>query len=200
MTRSRKLHIPALCLLAVGLAMAPVAHVGADEVDPFLIPVSDGPSEADLQLQKRHNMLQVHQAVGYGTLGLLTAQVALGWALFYDKKNFRSSIQKQEKLRKAHLGMGVAAFTSYWTGASLAIFAPKLEDEYEERDTISVHRRLAWVHGIGMGLMPVAGYLISERAANFDTDEYNLYSGLHGAGATVTYGALLGAYISVAIK
>lgn len=178
----------------------------AEEVDPFLIPARDGPSEQELRLMRRHRILQVHQAVGYATLTLVTTQVALGWAN-YGIYRRRGLTPTWDNLRQAHFYFGLTSFASYWTGASLAIFAPKVENLHENEraeGSLRTHKRLAWVHGIGMGILPVWGWLTTEYRSELfgkaNGKGYDYVAAAHGSWGTVTWGALAGAYISVMLK
>lgn len=200
-----------LCLLALLLAaesfVAP-ASLYAEEVDPFLIPAREGPSEDELTLMRRHRILQVHQGVGYATLTLVTTQVALGWANYGIYRRSRLGIvdPRWDKIRQAHLYMGLTSFASYWTGAGLAIFAPDAPGANADRDegSLRAHKRLAWVHGIGMGILPVWGWLTTEYRSDLfakaNGKGYDYVAASHGAWGTVTLGALAGAYISVMLK
>ena len=202
-------------IIAVICAMAMPPRLGlAEEFDPFLIPVQSEPSKAELQLAKRHRLLQAHQYIGYATLTLVTTQVALGWANYGIYRRRGIADPAWDKIRQSHLALGLGSFASYWTGAGFAIFAPKLElEDGAEEGSIRAHKRLAWVHGIGMGILPVWGWLTTNyrndlMANQFKTDTnsgvpvsaYDAVAVSHGVWGTATMGALAGAYISVMLR
>ncbi|RMF17659.1 MAG: hypothetical protein D6761_03875, partial [Candidatus Dadabacteria bacterium] len=187
-------------LLLGGIPFAHPAHA-SDEIDPFLVPAASEPSPEMARLERRHRLLQAHQIIGYNTLALVTAQAALGWATFgvYKRQGLTA---RWDNLRQAHLGLGLASWGSYWTGASLAIFAPKLADDAAtDDDSIARHRRLAWVHGIGMGLTPVWGWLTSQKRNELlsrrNGKAYDAVAASHGIWATATAGALIGAWLTI---
>lgn len=201
-------------LLACVLLLPAVPAIAQDDFDPFLVPVQAEPSAAEVELARRHRLLQAHQYIGYATLTLVTTQVALGWANYGIYRRRGIADPTWDKIRQAHFALGLSSFASYWTGAGFAIFAPKLElGEDAEEGSIRTHKRLAWVHGIGMGILPVWGWLTTEYRADLlnktyrldtrsgvPTSAYDTVALSHGVWGTATLGALAGAYISVMLR
>jgi len=171
--------------------------------DPGLQPHDGGAQLGGVdvdRLRKRNRMLKFHQAIGYVTLGLVAAQTGLGFATLNEVNGSNFNSTKFDRLRKAHLGLGVASFASYWTGASLAIFAPKI-DRTGVRDSLTAHKAFAWIHGIGMGILPLYGYLISQnRNQLLRNGNYERALRGHIGVGLATGTALAGAYLSVTIK
>lgn len=97
-------------------------------------------------LEKRVSMLDTHQTLGYVTAGLLTASMITG---------------KEGEVTDAHKYLGIAAGLSYYATAYYAIKAPEIEGT-EHKGASLWHKRLAWVHGPAMLMVPVLG-LLAER-------------------------------------
>ena len=110
----------------------------------------DRPKE--LILRKR--MLQLHQKLALGTLGLLFAQGYLGSKLENAGSNY-------SELSDNHALLGKIALGSYFTSAMLSYTAPP-EIRYNKKiDSIRIHRWLSIIHFSGMIALPYLGKRVS---------------------------------------
>ena len=115
------------------------------------------------ELKIRRTFLTAHQLIGYATLAGMIAQGVMGTEL-YKGKNFRYN---------AHKTVGNLTSISYFTGASLSLFAPPplTNEKTKGLSSIKAHKYLATLHFTGM----IATNVLAEdnkklhRAAAFTT-------------------------------
>ena len=110
----------------------------------------DRPKE--LILRKR--MLQLHQKLALGTLGLLFAQGYLGSKLENAGSNY-------SELSDNHALLGKIALGSYFTSAMLSYTAPPAIRYNKKIDSIRIHRWLSIIHFSGMIALPYLGNRVS---------------------------------------
>ena len=110
----------------------------------------DRPKE--LILRKR--MLQLHQKLALGTLGLLFAQGYLGSKLENAGSNY-------SELSDNHALLGKIALGSYFTSAMLSYTAPPAIRYNKKIDSIRIHRWLSIIHFSGMVALPYLGKRVS---------------------------------------
>ena len=110
----------------------------------------DRPKE--LILRKR--MLQLHQKLALGTLGLLFAQGYLGSKLENAGSNY-------SELSDNHALLGKIALGSYFTSAMLSYTAPPAIRYNKKIDSIRIHRWLSIIHFSGMIALPYLGKSVS---------------------------------------
>ena len=110
----------------------------------------DRPKE--LILRKR--MLQLHQKLALGTLGLLFAQGYLGSKLENAGSNY-------SELSDNHALLGKIALGSYFTSAMLSYTAPPAIRYNKKIDSIRIHRWLSIIHFSGMIALPYLGKRVS---------------------------------------
>ena len=110
----------------------------------------DRPKE--LILRKR--MLQLHQKLALGTLGLLFAQGYLGSKLENAGSNY-------SELSDNHALLGKIAIGSYFTSAMLSYTAPPAIRYNKKIDSIRIHRWLSIIHFSGMIALPYLGKRVS---------------------------------------
>ena len=110
----------------------------------------DRPKE--LILRKR--MLQLHQKLALGTLGLLFAQGYLGSKLENAGSNY-------SELSDNHALLGKIALGAYFTSAMLSYTAPPAIRYNKKIDSIRIHRWLSIIHFSGMIALPYLGKRVS---------------------------------------
>ena len=196
--------LPAMLLvLLIAPAAAAASYTGAgkaaaeEEPDPFLRPAERTPEldqEAEA-IRARQARLRWHQGLGLSTIGLVTAQAALGQSLLnrQDRAIFDSTT---DNLRTAHLAAGIAATVTYAGAASLAFTAPKIE-ETGSAGSLRAHRALAWFHGAGMLLTPTLGFYMRNQAENMDADHLRTLKTIHQVSGYTTLAALYGAALVI---
>jgi hypothetical protein len=94
--------------------------------------------QREKELKLRRKMLKIHQVIGYFTLAGMIAQGVMGTEL-YKGKNFRYN---------AHKTVGNLTSISYFTGASLSLFAPPplINKKQKGLSSIKAHKYLATLH------------------------------------------------------
>jgi len=107
-----------------------------------------------LELELRTKMLQLHQKLALGTLGLMFAQGYLGFQLQDAKTNYM-------ELSDYHGALGKLAFGSYLTSAILSYTVPPALHYNRKIDSIRIHRWLSIVHFAGMIALPSLGKMVS---------------------------------------
>tara|TARA_B100001964_G_C14088133_1_gene533537 strand:- start:53 stop:688 length:636 start_codon:yes stop_codon:yes gene_type:complete len=106
------------------------------------------------ELILRKKMLQLHQKLALGTLGLLFAQGYLGSRLENAGPNY-------SKISDNHALLGNIAIGSYFTSAVLSYTAPPAIRYNKKVDSIRIHRWLSIIHFSGMIALPYLGKRVS---------------------------------------
>ena len=106
------------------------------------------------ELTLRKNMLQLHQKLALGTLGLLFAQGYLGSKLENAGSNY-------SKMSDNHALLGNIAIGSYFASAMLSYTAPPAVRYNKKIDSIRIHRWLSIIHFSGMVALPYLGKRVS---------------------------------------
>lgn len=119
-------------------------------------------TQADAQLQatlaKRTRMLKIHQRLGLITTIPMAAAVFTGPLAKAKGKNGQTIEEPTDANLDFHAALGGLTTALYFTTASYAIFAPRIPNN-PKHGGIRWHEALAWVHGPGMILTPVLGYM-----------------------------------------
>lgn len=94
--------------------------------------------QREKELKLRRKMLNVHQAIGFLTLTGMIVQGVLGTQLY--NRNY--------KLYKTHKTIGNLTTASYYTGASLSLFAPPPLSNNKNKglNSAKAHKYLATLH------------------------------------------------------
>jgi hypothetical protein len=129
------------------------------------------PEKRQNELKLRRTALAAHQVLGFATMGGMLAQGIVGSRLYNGDYN----------LKDTHEALGTAVNLTYFTTASLSLFAPpKLIDERKGYSSIKVHKWLALVHMSAM----IATNVLAERIE--DRPDLKPY---HRAAAYTAFGA-----------
>jgi hypothetical protein len=129
------------------------------------------PEKRQNELKLRRTALAAHQVLGFATMGGMLAQGIVGSRLYNGNNN----------LKDTHEALGAAVNFTYFTTASLSLFAPpKLIDERKGYSSIKVHKWLALVHMSAM----IATNVLAERIE--DRPDLKPY---HRAAAYTAFGA-----------
>jgi hypothetical protein len=129
------------------------------------------PEKRQQELKLRRTALAAHQVLGFATLGGMVAQGIVGSRLYNGNTN----------LKDTHEALGAAVNFTYFTTASLSLFAPpKALDERKGYSSIKVHKWLALVHMSAM----IATNVLAERIE--DRPDLKPY---HRAAAYTAFGA-----------
>jgi hypothetical protein len=106
------------------------------------------------ELVLRKKMLQLHQKLALGTLGLLFVQGYLGSKLEDAGSNY-------SKISDNHALLGNIAIGSYFASAMLSYTAPPAIRYNKKIDSIRIHRWLSIIHFSGMIALPYLGKRVS---------------------------------------
>lgn len=137
------------------------------------------PKEREKELKIRRTMLIFHQFLGFLTLDGMIAQGIVGSQLYYGNT----------KLKSTHEALALGVDITYFTTASLSLFAPpKMLDERKGYSSIKIHRVLAIIHFSSM----LATNILSDMLeGNPSLRPY------HRAAAFTTLGALAASMIVI---
>lgn len=150
-------------------------------------------TQADPKLQamlnKRTEMLKIHQRLGLITVAPLVADLITGPMAKAKGRNGETITEPTQTNLDLHAALGSATAGLYFTTASFAIFAPKVPGTHKE-GAIRFHEALAWVHLPGMILTPTLGAMAFSQEQN--GEKVHGIASAHGAVAVATacaYGA-----------
>ena len=133
------------------------------------------------ELELRTKMLQLHQKLALGTLGLMLAQGYLGFQLQDATTNYM-------ELSDRHAALGKVAFGFYLTSAMLSYTAPPALRYNQKIDSIRIHRWLSIVHFAGMIALPYLGKIVS-NPGNYNLT-YNEALTIHRSVALTTISSM----------
>ena len=117
--------------------------------------VGFAPETRQKELLLRVKMLQLHQKLAMGSLGLFFYQAYIG------KQMADGNYAKYHDL---HASMSKVVWSSYMTSAALSYFAPPGMKYSKKLSSMKIHRILSWVHFAGMASIPFLGYNIHHAA------------------------------------
>jgi len=120
------------------------------------------------ELELRTKMLQLHQKLALGTLGLIFTQGYLGFQLQDATTNYM-------ELSDRHAALGKVAFGSYLTSAMLSYTAPPALRYNRKIDSIRIHRWLSIIHFTGMLALPYLGEKVSGPHDSIKSRDRALY-------------------------
>ena len=115
------------------------------------------PETRQKELQLRVKMLQLHQKIALGSLGVFFYQSYLG----------KQMVDGNYKYHDLHSSMSKVVWSSYMTSAALSYFAPPGMKYSKKLSSMKIHRLLSWVHFAGMASIPFLGYNI-HNSSNYD--------------------------------
>ncbi len=155
-------------------------------------------TEANAKLQamlnKRTEMLKIHQRLGVITLIPMAATLITGPMAKAKGKNGQTITEPSNANLDFHAALGGATAGMYFTTASYAIFAPKIPGN-KRRGAIRWHEALAFIHGPGMIATPVLGYM-AYKQENAGEKVHGI-AAAHGAVAWATVAAYGTAIVAV---
>jgi len=136
------------------------------------------PKSRSSELKLRVKMLQLHQKIALGTLGLFSYQSYLG----------NQMIKGDYSNHSRHSVLSKYVWSMYMSSAALSYFAPPAMKYNKKYDSMKVHRMLSWVHFSGMAIIPYLGYKIHQTD---DLDGYNAAVKTHQVIALSTLGTMI---------
>ena len=133
------------------------------------------PKSRSSELRLRVKMLQLHQKIALGTLGLFSYQSYLG----------NQMIKGDYSNHSRHSILSKYVWSMYMSSAAFSYFAPPAMKYNKSYDSMKIHRMLSWVHFSGMAIIPYLGYKINQ------TDDYNAAVKTHQVIALSTLGTMI---------
>ena len=150
---------------------------------------TQGDPKLQAELNKRTEMLKIHQRLGLITLAPMAATLITGPMAKAKGKNGEPITEPSNANLDFHAALGGTTAALYFSTASFAIFAPKLPNT-PKHGAIRFHEALAFVHGPGMILTPILGAMAYSQEQN--GQKVHGAASLHGPVAVATvcaYGA-----------
>jgi len=141
------------------------------------------------RLNKRTEMLKIHQRLGIITLAPMVAALITGPTVKVKGKDGQILKVPSSTNLDFHAALGSATAALYFASAYYGELAPRIPGE-KKRGAIRTHVALAFIHGPGMILTPILGALAFNQEQN--GEKVHGIASAHGAVATVTalaYGA-----------
>jgi hypothetical protein len=151
---------------------------------------AQGSAQDQARLDRRTHMLMLHQR-----LGLITTAPLI--ATLITSSGAASKRSTTETGRDVHAALGIVTAGMYFTTASFAIRAPRIQGAVT-RGPIRLHKTLAWVHGTGMILTPILGAMAYDQRNK--GEKVHGIASAHSGVAWVTGIAYGAAILSVSIK
>jgi hypothetical protein len=152
---------------------------------------TQGNPKLQAQLNKRTEMLKIHQRLGLITLAPMAAALITGPMAKAKGRNGQTITEPSNANLDFHAALGGATTALYFSTAYFAIAAPKIPNN-PKHGAIRFHEALAFVHGPGMILTPILGY-DAYKQENAGEKIHGIAS-LHGPVAVATvcaYGAAI---------
>lgn len=176
-------------------APAPANNPSSSSQEPSLsdLGFSQQQAQADPKLQaelnKRTEMLKIHQRLGIITLAPMATALITGPMAKAKGRNGQAITEPTNANLDFHAALGSATAAMYFSTAYFAIFAPKIPNN-PKHGAIRFHEALAFVHGPGMILTPIFGAMAYGQEQN--GEKVHGAASLHGPIAVATvcaYGA-----------
>ncbi len=136
------------------------------------------PKSRSSELRLRVKMLQLHQKIALGTLGLFSYQSYLG----------NQMIKGDYSNHSRHSILSKYVWSMYMSSAAFSYFAPPAMKYNKSYDSMKIHRMLSWVHFSGMAIIPYLGYKIHQTD---NLDSYNAAVKTHQVIALSTLGTMI---------
>jgi hypothetical protein len=141
------------------------------------------------ELNKRTEMLKIHQRLGLITLAPMAATLITGPMAKAKGKNGQTITEPSNANLDFHAALGGTTAALYFSTAYFAMFAPKVPGN-PKHGAIRFHEALAFVHGPGMILTPILGAMAYSQEQN--GEKVHGIASAHGPVAVATviaYGA-----------
>jgi hypothetical protein len=148
-----------------------------------------GDPKLQARLEKRTEMLKIHQRLGLITAAPMVAALITGPMITAKGKNGQTVTEPSQTNLNLHAALGGATTALYFSTAYFAMFAPRIPDTHK-KGAIRMHEALAFIHGPGMVLTPILGVMAYQQEQN--GEKVHGAASAHGAVAITTaiaYGA-----------
>lgn len=146
------------------------------------------------RLNKRTEMLKIHQRLGLITLAPMAAALFTGPMAKAKGKNGQPITEPTSANLDFHAALGSTTAALYFATAYFAIAAPKIPN-HPQHGAIRMHEALALIHGPGMILTPILGAMAFQQEQN--GEKVHGIASAHGAVAVTTFIAYSAAIVAV---
>lgn len=141
-------------------------------------PEAAGASELSDALQRRRGMLQLHQAVGLGTLGVMALTAVLGGLNYNDL--YSAGGGRTGRWMVPHRVGVVGTTLGFGTVAVLGLTSPKpYELNREGIDTVTVHKSAVFLASLGMAAQIGLGFWTARHADAGNGRNLKTYATVH---------------------
>src|SRR6185437_16198676 len=141
------------------------------------------------RLNRRTEMLKIHQRLGLITLAPMAAALITGPMAKVKGRDGQVLKMPSSASLDLHAALGSTTAALYFATGYYAMFAPRIPGE-KKRGAIRMHEALAFIHGPGMILTPILGAMAFSQEQN--GEKVHGIASAHGTVATITalaYGA-----------
>ena len=190
---NRTLNLTLTAASAQELPNAPAAAPAAPSLESLGFSQQQMQANPKLQarLNKRTEMLKIHQRLGLITAAPMIADLITGPMAKAKGRNGQIIREPTSTNLDLHAALGSATAALYFSTAYFAIFAPRIPG-VKKHGAIRVHEALAFIHGPGMILTPILGAMALNQENS--GEKVHGIASAHGAVATTTaiaYGAAI---------
>jgi len=148
-----------------------------------------GNPQLQARLDKRTEMLKIHQRLGLITVLPMAADLITGPMAKAKGKNGQTITEPSQTNLDLHAALGSTTAALYFTTAYFAVFAPKVPG-VQKKGAIRMHEALAFIHGPGMILTPILGAAaFKQEQAGEKVHGIASYHGTVAYITTIAYGA-----------
>lgn len=150
---------------------------------------TQGDAKLQALLQRRTEMLRVHQKLGLITAIPMAAALITGPMAKAKGRNGQTVREPTQANLDFHAALGGTTTALYFTTAYFAIWAPRVPGAHKH-GAIRLHEALAFIHGPGMIATPILGYMAYKQEDS--GERVHGVASAHGAVAvatTIAYGA-----------
>ena len=151
-------------------------------------------TQLQAMLEKRTRMLKTHQRLGLITAIPMAATLITGPMAKAKGKTGQTITEPTTANLDFHAALGGATTALYFTTAYYAIWAPRVPGT-KKHGAIRMHEALAFIHGPGMILTPVLGYMAYKQENS--GEKVHGIAAAHGAVAYATAAAYGASIIAV---
>jgi glucose/arabinose dehydrogenase len=152
---------------------------------------AQGNPKLQAELNKRTEMLKIHQRLGLITLAPMAATLITGPMAKAKGRNGQTITEPSNANLDFHAALGGTTAALYFATAYFAVAAPKIPNN-PKHGAIRFHEALAFVHGPGMILTPILGAMAFQQEQ--DGEKVHGIASAHGPVAVATvcaYGAAI---------
>jgi hypothetical protein len=155
---------------------------------------TQGNPKLQARLNKRTEMLKIHQRLGFITLVPMAAALITGPMVTAKGRNGQTITEPSTANLDFHAALGSTTAALYFSTAYFAIAAPKISDN-PKHGAIRFHEALAFIHGPGMILTPILGAIAFKQEQS--GEKVHGIASYHGPVAVTTVGAYAAAIVAV---